>query len=187
MSRNSRPIDMAGNARVRAFQPCPVSVVFAPWSPTLARYANGGEARSTPTPRGVPSVAAATQGASTRPSGQPGGLSLCPAPTNRHEPTDQPDDDERHETTRKRGVIGDVRHPAFESDNRDRDPRTRLAGPRALQRRHGVDDRAVLLGAARRHRRGQGVLPGVPGEGDLPRGRPGCGASRGACGAASCS
>ncbi len=25
--------DMAGNARVRAFQPCPVSVVFAPWSP----------------------------------------------------------------------------------------------------------------------------------------------------------
>jgi hypothetical protein len=25
--------DMAGNARVRAFQPCPVSAVFAPWSP----------------------------------------------------------------------------------------------------------------------------------------------------------
>ncbi len=25
--------DMAGSARVRAFQPCPVSVVFAPWSP----------------------------------------------------------------------------------------------------------------------------------------------------------
>jgi hypothetical protein len=24
---------MAGNARVRVFQPCPVSVVFAPWSP----------------------------------------------------------------------------------------------------------------------------------------------------------
>jgi hypothetical protein len=25
--------DMAGNARVRAFQPCPVPVAFAPWSP----------------------------------------------------------------------------------------------------------------------------------------------------------
>jgi len=25
--------DMAGNARVRAFQPCPVSPVVAPWSP----------------------------------------------------------------------------------------------------------------------------------------------------------
>ena len=25
--------DMAGNARVRAFQPCPVSPAFAPWSP----------------------------------------------------------------------------------------------------------------------------------------------------------
>ncbi len=24
---------LAGNARVRAFQPCPVSAVFAPWSP----------------------------------------------------------------------------------------------------------------------------------------------------------
>jgi hypothetical protein len=25
--------DMAGNARVRGFQPCRASVVFAPWSP----------------------------------------------------------------------------------------------------------------------------------------------------------
>jgi hypothetical protein len=25
--------DMAGNARVRAFQPCPVSVAFVAWSP----------------------------------------------------------------------------------------------------------------------------------------------------------
>ena len=25
--------NMAGNARVRGFQPCPVSAVFAPWSP----------------------------------------------------------------------------------------------------------------------------------------------------------
>jgi hypothetical protein len=25
--------DMAGSARVRAFQPCPVSPAFAPWSP----------------------------------------------------------------------------------------------------------------------------------------------------------
>jgi len=25
--------DMAGNARVRAFQPCPVSPTVAPWSP----------------------------------------------------------------------------------------------------------------------------------------------------------
>ena len=25
--------DMAGDARMRAYQPCPVSVVFAPWSP----------------------------------------------------------------------------------------------------------------------------------------------------------
>lgn len=29
--------DMAGNARVRAFQPCPVAV-FAPWSPISLGY-----------------------------------------------------------------------------------------------------------------------------------------------------
>ena len=50
-------------------------------------------------------------------------------------------------------------------------PRAGLAGPRALQRRHGLDDGAVLLRAARRHRRGQGVLPRVPGQGDVPRRR----------------
>jgi hypothetical protein len=41
--------DMAGNARVRAFQPCPVSVVFAPWSPislgTTATAAKHGRPR----------------------------------------------------------------------------------------------------------------------------------------------
>ena len=38
--------DMAGNARVRAFQPCPVSAVFAPWSPiSLGTTAKHGPSR----------------------------------------------------------------------------------------------------------------------------------------------
>jgi hypothetical protein len=38
--------DMAGNARVRAFQPCPVSAVFAPWSPiSLGTTAKHGRSR----------------------------------------------------------------------------------------------------------------------------------------------
>ncbi len=151
-------------ARVVDFGSCPA--VFAPWSP-ISSARHGDQARSAPTPR-CPIRSPWLQERTTRPSGQPGGLSVCPAKFDRTGPG----------TNRK--TISPKRNDEKGSDRRcspsshsktDRDhPRTGVAGPGALQRRHGVDDGAVLLRAARRHRRGQGVLPGVPGQGGLPRG-----------------
>ena len=176
----------AGDARVRVADSGSCPAVSAVWSPIFARYGHGDQARSAPTDPGVPYVAPALQqgthqavGATRRP------FCLCGKfetgkPWNR-DPQARP-----ARRRRDQGSKGDVRHPA---SRRDRDhPRTGLAGPRAVQRRQRVDDGAVLLRAARRHRRGQGVLPASARcEDECLDGAHRCGASRGACGVASCS
>ena len=103
--------------------------------------------------------------------------------------TDGPGTETENEISPKasdtRGVSGDVRHTASRRDRNH--TRAGLAGPRAVQRRQRIDDGAVLLGAARRHRLGQGVLRRLSGAGRVPRRSASSGANRGVCGAASCS
>ena len=134
----------------------------------LRRYGHGDQARSPPTDPGVPYVAPALQQRnSPGRRGNPAAFLVCPAtePDNDGPPwRPRHEDDTSPKRRQTRGVSGDVRHPASRSRPRPI-TRTALAGPRALQRRQRVDDGAVLLRAARRHRGGQGVLPGVPGAG----------------------
>ena len=97
-----------GRERARACVPavarCPA--VFAPWSPILLGTAMADEARSTPTDPGVPSVAPALQRATTRPSGQPGGLSCLSGNRSTTRPatgTETDVHDEQPETNEKPG------------------------------------------------------------------------------------
>ena len=173
MRRRRRRACVAQSARARR---------AAFWSPIVARY-DRPEARLAPPDRGVLRSHRLQEDSPGRRGNTPGGLFVCPV-CQPHRTLDH--SEQTHPYQPSQGVIGDVRHPGIHTET-DPDPGARLAGRGALQRRHRLARRAVLLRAARRHRRGQGVLPGLPGEGRRASRARSSGASRGACGAASCS
>ena len=136
----------------------------ASWSSYLPH--DRPEARA---PAAVPDLAVAHQRSEiTRPPGQPGGLSCMFGPVaTRSDPTartaPQPTRNDHQAEAREdraRGPEGRGKAMyAIEYGGNEERERWRLDG--ALRGRHGPDHRALLLGGARRHCPGQGVLSAV--------------------------
>ena len=181
--------DMAGNARVRAFQPCVASCrTLRLWSPISPRHDHGHEARSAPTASGVPSVAARYKGAPPGRRGNPAAFFFVRPRSNERALTQHNNRRRRRaRNEQQRGVSGDVRHPAL---SRRRHETIREPDWQDLARcNDGTGSMTELFFSEQLDdiAAAKAFCLECPVQGRLPRRRARAGASRGACGAASCS